>query len=154
MSMAISRRLRPSASCSPSQGPCCKSTCLFVPESERLECKAGQECTYGSLCNGIEATCPDPSLENSLWKTGKEPCNNKTQVCQEGECKGSICLKYGLRPCSVTSNVTRDMRTLCELTCESDSATCRNIAQFNIRDDVPNEGYLMPGSPCDNYRVS
>ena len=101
-----------------------------------------------------QATCPDPSLEHILWKPDKEPCNNKTQVCQEGECKGSICLKYNLRPCSITSNVTRDMRALCELTCESDSATCRNIAQFNIRDDVPNEGYLMPGSPCDNYRVS
>ena len=100
-----------------------------------------------------QATCPDPSLEHSLWKNDKEPCNNKTQVCQEGECKGSICLKYNLRPCSITSNVTRDMKALCELTCESDNAACRNIAQFNIRDDVPNEGYLMPGSPCDNYRV-
>ena len=49
-------RLRPGASCSPSQGPCCKGDCNIVSESEGLECKAGQDCTYGSLCNGDDVS--------------------------------------------------------------------------------------------------
>ena len=40
------------------------------------------------------------------------------------------------------------------MTCENDNATCLNIKDFVGDDDVPNNGYLMPGSPCDNYRVS
>ena len=56
MSLALMHRLRsdihPGAVCSPSQGPCCTSKCRFVPKSENLECKAGQECTLGSVCNG------------------------------------------------------------------------------------------------------
>lgn len=37
------------------------------------------------------------------------------KVCQSGECKDSICLKYGLVSCFLTSETVKDKRQLCEL---------------------------------------
>ena len=39
-------------------------------------------------------------------------------------------------------------KNLADIICE------RFLRNFVGADDVPNNGYLMPGSPCDNYRVS
>jgi disintegrin and metalloproteinase domain-containing protein 10 len=81
------------------------------------------------------------------------------QVCQSGECKSSICVKYGLESCFLTSDVVQDKRELCELACRrpgtSTNHTCTSttelVAMGLIRD--LEEGLsLRPGSPCDNFQ--
>ena len=42
-------------------------------------------------------------------------------MCQQGDCKGSICLKYGMEQCFLSSkdkNVRYNTRDLCELACQ------------------------------------
>ncbi len=80
------------------------------------------------------------------------------QVCQSGECKDSICVKYGLVSCFLTSETIKDKRELCELACQrpGNNNTCMST------DDLVSKGLirglaeglsLRPGSPCDNFQV-
>ena len=82
--------------CSPSIGPCCDNSCRFITYNKQLQCKADQECTEVAYCDGTSAKCPEPKEKPS----NVTECNEGTQVCQQGECKGSICLKYGLEQVS------------------------------------------------------
>jgi len=67
---------RPSTRCSPSEGPCCESTCDFVHASKHAMCKHTTECSYSSYCNGTSAQCPVPKPKADLT-----PCHDGTQVC-------------------------------------------------------------------------
>ena len=89
-------KLRRGAECSPSIGPCCDTQCRFVKSNHRLMCRAEQECTEVSHCDGTSAKCPQP--RNKV--DDETECNEGTQVCQQGDCKGSICLKFGLEQVS------------------------------------------------------
>ncbi|KAL1132299.1 hypothetical protein AAG570_010256, partial [Ranatra chinensis] len=144
---------RANTQCSPSEGPCCQSKeCKFVPLSHRVLCKPESECSWSSTCNGTSPKCPAP-----LPKANKTRCNEGTQLCIKGECRGSICLEWNLTECFLSSQVMPhvDKRTLCELACQNgtDPSTCRSTSQFASNVGLPPGGIsLRPGSPCDNFQ--
>ena len=80
-------------------------------------------------------------------------------MCQKGECKDSICLKYGLSSCFLTSELISDKRQLCELACEFNN-TCQSTSELAKNGHLPDSRLargglsLRPGSPCDNFQVS
>jgi disintegrin and metalloproteinase domain-containing protein 10 len=111
------------------------------------------DCTEDAFCNGRNATCPspDPKPDNVT------ECNQGTQVCQQGECKDSICVKFGLVSCFLTSDTVSNKRQLCELACQNPGKnnTCMSTAELakSGRLNISNEGLsLRPGSPCDNFQ--
>ncbi|CAH1403366.1 unnamed protein product [Nezara viridula] len=144
---------RANTQCSPSQGPCCLSDqCRFVPASHNIQCKPESECSWSSVCDGRTAQCPRP-----MPKANKTRCNEGTQVCLNGECRGSICLEWNMTECFLTSQASPniDKRQLCELACQNgtDVTTCRSTSEFAARLGLPSGGIsLTPGSPCDNFQ--
>nr|XP_024215817.1 disintegrin and metalloproteinase domain-containing protein 10 [Halyomorpha halys] len=144
---------RANTQCSPSQGPCCLSDqCRFVPASHNIQCKPESECSWSSVCDGRTAQCPRP-----MPKANKTRCNEGTQVCLNGECRGSICLEWNMTECFLTSQASPniDKRQLCELACQNgtDITTCRSTSEFAARLGLPSGGIsLTPGSPCDNFQ--
>ncbi|OXA56052.1 Disintegrin and metalloproteinase domain-containing protein 10 [Folsomia candida] len=137
---------KPLFRCSPSEGPCCDQSCHFVQQT-RVLCKQETECSYTSYCNGTTAQCPVPKPRPNLT-----PCNDGTQVCQGGECRGSICLKYDLEECFLSSSdKNADKRKLCELACLDKMGRCRSTSELNL-DGLPDGLSLRPGAPCDNFQ--
>ena len=67
-----------------------------------------QDCTEKSFCNGETAHCPRAATKEG----NKTECNDGTQVCQQGDCKGSICLKYGMEQCFLSSMTKRSTTVL------------------------------------------
>lgn len=141
------------AECSPSQGPCCVSnSCVFVNKSVGQVCKPESDCSRSSVCNGSSSECPVPQP-----KSDKTRCNEGTQLCVNGECRGSICLSWNLNGCFLSSNNVphADKRKLCELACMNGTnpSTCRSTSEFASTVGLPPGGIsLRPGSPCDNFQ--
>nr|CAG4648533.1 EOG090X02I4 [Polyphemus pediculus] len=140
---------RPRTQCSPSEGQCCDNSCNFVEAAARQQCKEDGECSGKAFCNGNSAKCPPPPNKED----GTE-CNGNTQVCQKGECSGSICSKFGMKKCFLTSNVIEDKRKLCELACQkgNDNSTCQGTSELLAETKLTTGISLRPGSPCDNYQ--
>lgn len=44
--------------CSPSEGACCKSDCIFVSSAEDMTCAPEGECSSAAKCDGTSAYCP------------------------------------------------------------------------------------------------
>jgi len=150
-------KLKGSAQCSPSIGPCCDQSCNFIKERHRQLCKAEQDCTRKAYCNGSSALCP--KADNMPDNTTE--CNEGTKVCQQGDCKGSICLKYGLEQCFLSSDdkVHHSTRDLCELACQEPgrNGTCKSTGDWVESGERANRGLterlsLRPGAPCDNFQ--
>eukprot|EP00090_Calanus_glacialis_P005009 TRINITY_DN13825_c0_g1_i1.p1 TRINITY_DN13825_c0_g1~~TRINITY_DN13825_c0_g1_i1.p1 ORF type:complete len:904 (+),score=186.49 TRINITY_DN13825_c0_g1_i1:90-2801(+) len=150
-------KLKGSAQCSPSIGPCCDQSCNFIKERHRQLCKAEQDCTRKAYCNGSSALCP--KADNMPDNTTE--CNEGTKVCQQGDCKGSICLKYGLEQCFLSSDdkVHHSTRDLCELACREPgrNGTCKSTGDWVESGERANRGLierlsLRPGAPCDNFQ--
>ncbi|XP_040583096.1 disintegrin and metalloproteinase domain-containing protein 10 isoform X2 [Lepeophtheirus salmonis] len=148
---------KPQTECSPSEGPCCDRSCRFIHRRDRIQCKHDNDCTEAAVCNGLQATCPEPRFKQD----NVTECNKGTQVCQKGECKDTICLKYGLASCFLTSEFVADKRQLCELACQvpnghgNKSQTCMSTTELVKAGYIPKLQHglsLRPGSPCDNYR--
>jgi len=144
---------KPGVQCSPSEGKCCDNTCRFVGAASRLKCQGVEECTEAVFCQGNQATCPKP--RNKI--DNETQCNEGTQVCQSGECKGSICLKYDMDQCFLSSKNGHSTRDLCHLACMSrgSNQTCKSTLQWAETGQIPglSEGMsLRPGSPCDNFQ--
>jgi len=137
------------AECSPSEGPCCGSDCKFIEKNEDVMCKVEEDCTEAARCDGTAAMCPNPAPKPD----NVTECNEGTQVCQKGECTDSICLKYDLSSCFLTSDKTSDKRRLCDLACQYNN-TC--VSTKELAEKYPNLGAkslsLRPGSPCDEYQ--
>ena len=64
--------------CSPSEGQCCKSDCIFVSSAEELTCAAEGECSHAAKCDGTSAYCPSAGRK----KDGLE-CTAGTKVGEE-----------------------------------------------------------------------
>merc|ERR1719471_2694099 len=151
----FSCKLKPGKQCSPSIGPCCDQQCNFIRKSHGVMCKAEQDCTEDAFCDGTTAKCPVPRNKQD----NETECNEGTQVCQQGECKGSICLKFGLEQCFLSSQDQITTRALCELACQEPgkNGTCRStgkwIDEFNgVRRGMTEKLSLRPGAPCDNFQ--
>ncbi|XP_059056733.1 disintegrin and metalloproteinase domain-containing protein 10 [Achroia grisella] len=151
---------RANTQCSPSQGPCCHSrTCNFVMAFRNQTCREATECSHASVCSGRSAECPEPRVMSNQTK-----CNNGTQLCNMGQCTGSICLAWGMKECFLSSapvargagvTAVADRRALCQLACQTGPApdSCRSTADFAHQLGLPPGGIaLRPGSPCDNFQ--
>jgi len=135
------------AECSVSQGPCCKNDCTFYG-TDKL-CAEDRECRSMQNCSGNSYTCPEAPK-----KADKTLCAHKTQVCQNGECTGSICEHYGLDACTCQPTDEKDFDIYCHACCQAkgDNTTCASTGserwtRFFNKTII----YLQPGSPCDNY---
>ena len=62
-------RLRPGASCSPSQGPCCGRDCSY---SRGQLCRDDNGCREDTFCDGQGVQCPQSNM-----KPNKTVCNEE-----------------------------------------------------------------------------
>lgn len=138
--------LTPKAYCSPSQGPCCTTSCTLKFGDK---CRDDNGCRDPSFCNGQTAHCP-PSVN----KPNKTICNKeKDLVCFIGECTGSICLAYGLESCQCIPTANDPKTKACELCCKlpGEGNPCKSSFEWNDKPyDVP-DMYSKPGTPCNDY---
>lgn len=132
--------------CSPSEGPCCTESCQF--EDSKKLCKQETECSYESLCNGRQAQCPIPEP-----KPNKTECNGGTQVCLKGSCVGSICQKYDMEECFLTSKSRAKPDEMCEVACQkiNDVNSCKRTSEIEQMKNISGLK-LRPGSPCNEFQ--
>ncbi|XP_064455411.1 disintegrin and metalloproteinase domain-containing protein 10-like [Ornithodoros turicata] len=136
-------KLRPNASCSPTAGPCCSSSCQFLPITDK--CSPEDDCNFASYCNSVSALCPSP-----VPKHDKTPCNRYTQVCLQGRCEGSICLKYGFEDCQLSgSQHSPDVQ--CSLFCRTSGTTnvCLDPCKTPVLKSLCGRK-RQPGALCNN----
>ncbi|CAF4814165.1 unnamed protein product [Pieris macdunnoughi] len=127
--------------CSPSQGPCCTSSCTLKFGDK---CRSDNGCRDAAHCDGKRPVCP-----SSRHKPNRTRCD-KELVCFMGECTGSICLAYGLESCQCVPRKD-DPRSACELCCRKTGGACLSSFHWNTPPyDVP-DMYAKPGTPCNDY---
>ncbi|XP_077520004.1 disintegrin and metalloproteinase domain-containing protein 10-like [Amblyomma americanum] len=134
--------LRKGEDCSPSAGPCCTTDCKLLDSS--VLCKQDTMCRNLSYCDGINATCPLGPPKPDLT-----PCNEGTQVCMKGECSSSICMKYGLKECTLTGS-RYSVDELCLIACQ-ESGQCLPACDFP-KMKAHCGAKLTPGAPCNGLR--
>ncbi|XP_076847784.1 disintegrin and metalloproteinase domain-containing protein 10 [Brachyhypopomus gauderio] len=134
-------RLKPSKKCSPSQGLCCSSSCVY--KNSGLTCEEVSECRMKSVCTGLSAVCPRPPAKPNLTV-----CSLGTRVCHNGECSRSLCVTHGLEQCECPGE-SRKKR--CHMCCQHAgkphtcaSTTSSVLSMFFKGRQVA----LVPGSPC------
>ncbi|KAM9493089.1 disintegrin and metalloproteinase domain-containing protein 10 [Clarias gariepinus] len=141
-------KLKPGAKCSPSQGPCCTSSCAFKGRDEM--CRDVSECALQSMCSGSNASCPTSTPKENLTA-----CNGDTQVCINGACTGSICARFKLEICTCASQDGKDETELCHVCCmhKNDPSTCRSTASAEWEKHFQRKvRTLQPGSPCNDFK--
>lgn len=130
---------RYNATCSPSQGLCCSYDC--VPHLQSVLCLNETECANTSYCNGINATCPVPAPKANFTS-----CNEGRQVCIQGECSGSICLKFNKLECQCAQE-----NHLCDLCCkDGEEGKCLPASEIKEMKDEKNLKQF-PGAPCNDF---
>lgn len=137
---------RRGAICSPSEGPCCSEKCRYEPNHKL--CREDRECTFKSNCNGYRASCPTAPA-----KPNKTECNGGTQVCWSGSCVGSICQKYDMEECFLTSRSGAKPDEMCEVACQKtgDMYSCRRTSEIAVMRNISGLK-LRPGSPCNDFQ--
>ncbi|KAK3533260.1 hypothetical protein QTP70_014330 [Hemibagrus guttatus] len=105
-SIGIQCRLKPNTQCSPSQGLCCSSGCVF--KTSGLLCEEDSECRMKSMCTGNSATCPQPAAKPNLTM-----CSLGTRVCHNGECSQSLCVLHGLEQCDCPGENKKEKCHMC-----------------------------------------
>ncbi|KAH7964529.1 hypothetical protein HPB51_027232 [Rhipicephalus microplus] len=135
--------LRPGKQCSPTTGPCCDKDCKLVPTTTM--CAPETECREKAMCTSNNASCPPgkPKSNNTV-------CHKGSQVCVSGECTGSVCIKYGLKGCTlVGSRYTADQK--CLVACETEAGKCREACRHAQMKAVCGVK-MLPGAICDGTR--
>ncbi|KAI0207615.1 Disintegrin and metalloproteinase domain-containing protein 10 [Lamellibrachia satsuma] len=159
-------KLKNNASCSPTKGPCCNSTCELITATMNITCAEDTECSHAVSCNGSSALCPKAGP-----KANKTACNEDTQICLSGICTSSICKKIdnnGWDQCYMTEKEGKkvDRSNMCYVACTNpDTQTCVSSADKAAIADPKNKNFkdlldslrkenikLQPGAPCDDYR--
>ncbi|XP_022109879.1 disintegrin and metalloproteinase domain-containing protein 10-like [Acanthaster planci] len=151
------------AVCSKSQGPCCnEATCNYHAANSKT-CKPETDCSEESECDGMSASCPEPSHKVDL-----SSCNNFKQVCKSGECSGSVCEVFGLTECYCPPPAEGETDEGCHLCCQNgdDVNTCMSstkipaMANFTAMhgevipgsDSTEKILYQVPGAPCNELK--
>uniref|UniRef100_A0A6G1S4U6 ADAM10 endopeptidase n=1 Tax=Aceria tosichella TaxID=561515 RepID=A0A6G1S4U6_9ACAR len=131
--------------CSPSEGPCCSDDCSFAGR-EKL-CRQETECSHQQTCDATQASCPEPTPKPNMTE-----CNNGTQVCMNGKCGGSICMKYQMEECFLTSKAGAKPEDMCEVACQQRDKpnTCRRTSEIPEMKHMSGLK-LRPGSPCNEF---
>ncbi|XP_049528848.1 disintegrin and metalloproteinase domain-containing protein 10 [Dermacentor silvarum] len=137
--------LRPDAKCSPSNSACCSDSCQY--HNSTWVCRKDDDCQFEAYCDGSGGKCPP-----SEHKRDGVLCNHRSQVCQAGECTGSVCRLYDLEQCYLTrSHHTPD--DMCLIACRENvtGSACMEACHFERMKDFCNKK-MEPGAPCDNLR--
>ncbi|XP_063694959.1 disintegrin and metalloproteinase domain-containing protein 10-like [Bolinopsis microptera] len=122
--------------CSPQEGPCCEAaSCSYTAKSHK--CHDEESCKHSSYCNGSSGVCPAAPHKNQMY------CNDGSNTCYEGECKGSVCQLVNLAECQCQ----RD--NLCTVCC-LEGGMCRPSGSL-LNQDIQLT-YLMSGRSCNNYK--
>jgi disintegrin and metalloproteinase domain-containing protein 10 len=131
--------------CSPSEGPCCSDDCSFAGR-EKL-CRQETECSHQQTCDATQASCPEPAPKPNMTE-----CNNGTQVCMNGKCGGSICMKYLMEECFLTAKTGAKPEDMCEVACQQrdQPSTCRRTSEIPEMRHMSGLK-LRPGSPCNEF---
>lgn len=131
--------------CSPSEGPCCSDDCSFAGR-EKL-CRQETECSHQQTCDATQASCPEPAPKPNMTE-----CNNGTQVCMNGKCGGSICMKYNMEECFLTAKTGAKPEDMCEVACQQRDQpnTCRRTSEIPEMRHMSGLK-LRPGSPCNEF---
>lgn len=131
--------------CSPSEGPCCSDECTFAGR-EKL-CRQETECSHQQTCDATQSMCPDPAPKPNMTE-----CNNGTQVCMNGKCGGSICMKYNMEECFLTAKTGAKPEDMCEVACQQRDQpnTCRRTSEIPEMRHMSGLK-LRPGSPCNEF---
>ncbi|XP_056614285.1 disintegrin and metalloproteinase domain-containing protein 10 [Triplophysa dalaica] len=143
--VGVECRLKPEKQCSPSQGLCCSTQCVFK-EAGQI-CGQPPECRKQSACNGSSALCTEP-----VAKPDMTLCNNGTRVCFKGDCSLSLCALYDMVQCDCPGdNRTEKCYMCCQQrdkphTCSSTTSSVL-LRQFNGKRVA-----LLPGTPCSGNR--
>ncbi|KAH6929243.1 hypothetical protein HPB50_025210 [Hyalomma asiaticum] len=79
-------------------------------------------------------------------------CNHRSQVCQAGECTGSLCRLYDLEECYLTGP-QRTPDEMCLIACRENvsGSVCMEACRFERMKDFCNKK-MEPGAPCDDLR--
>ncbi|CAH1252038.1 ADAM10 [Branchiostoma lanceolatum] len=144
----IACTLKQGATCSPSQGTCCNTTCTYNPSS--FLCASEKECAHTSYCSGVSSSCPEPAPKPDLTTM----CSEGTRVCLDGQCSESVCRRYGYDRCECKRNADgTNEEELCHVCCQQQGQpeTCRSSKYFpEFNSDSPLT--LEPGSVCDDNK--
>uniref|UniRef100_A0A673I7J2 ADAM10 endopeptidase n=1 Tax=Sinocyclocheilus rhinocerous TaxID=307959 RepID=A0A673I7J2_9TELE len=141
----IECRLKPDKQCSPSQGLCCSSHCVF--KESGLMCERQSECRNRSVCTGSSAVCPEPAAKPDMTI-----CSDGTRVCFNGECGLSLCALYEMVQCDcLGENRTEKCHMCCQQrdkpnTCASTTSSV--LLHYFSGKHVA----LVPGAPCSGNR--
>lgn len=131
--------------CSPSEGPCCSDDCTFAGREKM--CRQETECSHVQSCDGTQSMCPEPAPKPNMTE-----CNNGTQVCMNGKCGGSICMKYNMEECFLTAKTGAKPEDMCEVACQQRDQpnTCRRTSEIPEMRHMSGLK-LRPGSPCNEF---
>lgn len=131
--------------CSPSEGPCCSDECNFAGREKM--CRQESECSHSQTCDAKQAMCPEPAPKPNMTE-----CNNGTKVCMNGKCGGSICMKYDMEECFLTSKTGAKPEDMCEVACQQRDQpnTCRRTSEIPEMKHMSGLK-LRPGSPCNEF---
>ncbi|XP_066270250.1 disintegrin and metalloproteinase domain-containing protein 10-like isoform X1 [Branchiostoma lanceolatum] len=144
----IACTLKQGATCSPSQGTCCNTTCTYNPSS--FLCASEKECAHTSYCSGVSSSCPEPAAKPDLTTM----CSEGTRVCLDGQCSESVCRRYGYDRCECKRNADgTNEEELCHVCCQQQGQpeTCRSskyFPEFNSESPLT----LEPGNVCDDNK--
>lgn len=121
-----------SADCSPNKYACCTLNCSIA--MEEFVCSEEDECLKPAVCNGVNASCPQPIRDNS------SECNDGNNVCDNGICSGSICKLNNTESC-----FCEDTDELCHVCCVF-NGTCISTHRVSGRNAT-----IQAGFPCKNF---
>jgi len=85
-------KLTQGAQCSPSEGLCCNSSCLYSPSTD--VCAEATECSEDAFCTGKTSYCP---FASSVAESTS--CAGGSLLCKKGKCEGSVCPTFGMLSC-------------------------------------------------------
>uniref|UniRef100_A0A671SVZ3 ADAM10 endopeptidase n=1 Tax=Sinocyclocheilus anshuiensis TaxID=1608454 RepID=A0A671SVZ3_9TELE len=138
-------RLKPDKQCSPSQGLCCSSHCVF--KEAGLMCERQSECRNRSVCTGFSAVCPEPAAKPDMTI-----CSDGTRVCFDGECGLSLCALYDMVQCDCLGENRMEK---CHMCCQQRDKpnTCASTTSSVLLHYFSGKRVaLVPGAPCSGNR--
>lgn len=134
--------LKDGAVCSSKASTCCgRETCQPLNDETVLCLKGDSElndggCQKDTFCEMDNYECPPPSLE-----LDGVPCNNGSNVCENGACTGSPCVLFENKPEPCYCQTEEE---LCHVCCLFDGEC---TSTFEKGQGI----YVAPNYPCNNF---
>ncbi|XP_060090041.1 disintegrin and metalloproteinase domain-containing protein 17 [Heteronotia binoei] len=123
--------LKPNATCSDRNSPCCKG-CQFESAQKKCQEAINATCKGESYCTGNSSECPPP---------GNAPDDT---VCVDlGKCKDGGCVPFCEREKNLSSCACNETDHSCKVCCRDEHGRCSPYVDFN-----QNFLYLRKGKPC------